>query len=66
ENLVNYRKQFNEIDFDNSGQIDPFELGVALEKLGIKLSSDQLRALLADGDKSDDSELDFEEFVALL
>uniref|UniRef100_A0A7S0HHU3 EF-hand domain-containing protein n=1 Tax=Hanusia phi TaxID=3032 RepID=A0A7S0HHU3_9CRYP len=66
ENLVNYKKQFNEIDFDNSGQIDTYELGVALEKLGIKLSSEQLRALLVDGDKSDDSELDFQEFVAFL
>jgi ankyrin repeat protein/Ca2+-binding EF-hand superfamily protein len=66
EQLIALKKQFNEIDFDHSGQIDAHELRTALKKLGITMDDAQLRTLLAEGDQSDDAELDFEEFIAFI
>ena len=66
EQLIETKKQFNEIDFDHSGQIDAHELRTVLKKMGINLPDDQLRTLLAEGDQSDDAELDFEEFIAFI
>ena len=66
EQLIETKKQFYEIDFDHSGQIDAHELRTALKKLGINIPDDQLRTLLAEGDQSEDSELDFEEFIAFI
>ncbi len=66
QQLIDLKRQFNEIDFDHSGQIDAHELRTALKKLGINVPDDQLRTLLAEGDSSEDSELDFGEFVAFI
>ena len=63
EQLIALKKQFNDIDFDQSGQIDAHELRVALKKLGMDIDDEKLRVLLAEGDQSDDAELDFEEFI---
>jgi len=64
--IVEMRKQFNEIDFDKSGQVDKFEMQVALRKLGMDLTPEQIGALLSEGDESADAELDFTEFVAFV
>jgi hypothetical protein len=66
EQLIEFKKQFDDIDFDHSGQIDAHELRTALKKLGMNVPDDQLRTLLAEGDQSDDAELDFEEFIAFV
>ena len=66
EQIITFKKQFDEIDFDHSGQIDAHELRTALQKLGMNVPDDQLRTLLAEGDASDDAELDFEEFIAFV
>ncbi|KAJ1488197.1 ankyrin repeat-containing domain protein [Baffinella frigidus] len=65
-NIVSMKKQFNEIDFDQSGQIDKHEMKVALGKLGMDLSEEQIATLLSEGDESSDAELDFGEFVAFV
>jgi hypothetical protein len=66
EELINFRKQFDDIDVDRSGKLDEYEMKLAFSKLGLTLDDSQLKALLNSTDSTGDGEVDFEEFVLLI
>ena len=66
EELMDFRKQFDEIDVDRSGKLDMYEMKLAFSKLGLTLEENQLNALLNTTDSSGDGEVDFDEFVQLI
>ena len=57
---------FDEIDGDGSGKINADELKGALEKMGIRLTTSNIRAMMAVVDVNGDGEVDREEFHALV
>ena len=56
------QKVFNEIDTDNSGEIDVLELKNAFERLGFQATQREVRTLLAEVDKDKNARVDLEEF----
>ena len=66
EELIDFRKQFDDIDVDHSGKLDAYEMKLAFSKLGMTLDDNQLIALLNSTDNTGDGEVDFEEFVLLI
>ena len=66
EELIDFRKQFDDIDVDHSGKLDAYEMKLAFSKLGMTLDDNQLKALLNSTDNTGDGEVDFEEFVLLI
>jgi len=57
---------FSSIDKDNSGEIDMYEFGGALEQLEVKLSPKQLFNLVRQYDTDKSGSIDFEEFLAMI
>ena len=59
---------FNHFDSDGSGSIDMSELGVAMKSLGFEPRKEEVRAMIASVDKSENKEgfIDFNEFLELL
>lgn len=64
--LVDLRKQFDEIDFDQSGAIDVHEMTQAMKKMGMDPTEAQVKILISANDDSDDAQVDFPEFVELV
>jgi len=56
---------FREFDVDQSGNIDGQELGLALEKLGRKMSEEEVIALLNQFDEDGSGEIGFVEFASI-
>lgn len=55
--LIDFRKQFKDIDFDQSGSIDIFELKTAMEKMGMETTEQQVATLMDEGDESNDGQV---------
>jgi solute carrier family 25 (mitochondrial phosphate transporter), member 23/24/25/41 len=53
---------FKEMDYDNSNSINANELGQALEKLGHKLPSSEIKSILNRVDRDHSGEVSFDEF----
>eukprot|EP01043_Picozoa_sp_COSAG02_P081526 COSAG02_NODE_19964_length_855_cov_1.201058_1_plen_196_part_01 len=56
-------KLFRLVDTDQSGAIDANELGNALNSLGLKLSSQELRAIMMRLDSDGNGSIDLQEFI---
>ena len=56
------RRVFRDVDADGDGQIDSKELRRAVERAGLKISDEQLRAAFKRMDLDRDGRLSFEEF----
>ena len=61
-----FRKAFDAIDVDGSGDIDFDEFAEAYEKLGGFLEPDDLRKIFEDGDLDGNGTLDFDEFLSIM
>ena len=57
---------FDQIDVDNSGEIDADELKLALEKMGMKLTKGNVEAMIRVVDDNGDGVIDREEFHTLV
>ena len=66
EKLVELRCAFDLFDGDNDGKIAPAELGKAIEKMGQKLSEEDLREMVKEVDSDYSGTIEFNEFVALM
>jgi len=66
EKLVELRCAFDLFDGDNDGKIDPSELGKAIEKMGQKLSEDDLKEMIKEVDSDYNGTIEFDEFVTLM
>jgi solute carrier family 25 phosphate transporter 23/24/25/41 len=60
------RRVFRDVDADGDGQIDSKELRRAVERAGLKISDEQLRAAFKRMDLDRDGRLSFEEFESTL
>ncbi len=56
---------FHQIDLDKSGYIDSYELYRALSGLGMLVTSDDIRNMMADADTSVDDRIDMDEWKTL-
>ena len=63
---ANVRQVFRDVDADGDGQIDSKELRRAVERAGLKISDEQLRAAFKRMDLDRDGRLSFEEFESTL
>lgn len=66
EKLVELRCAFDLFDNDNDGKIDPAELGKAIEKMGQKLSEEDLKEMIKEVDSDYNGTIEFNEFVTLM
>ena len=57
------RDQFEKIDTDKSGLIDAFELKQAVLDSKLKISDQELTALIENIDNNDNSQIDYTEFI---
>jgi len=64
--LSSRSEAFDLFDTDGTGAIDAKELKVALRALGFEVSTDEVAAMVATSAPAGASELDFDEFVALV
>jgi len=55
-----------QFDYDNSGAIDMFELGQGMENFGIKMSKQELLAVMAEFDKDGNRRINLEEFMVCI
>jgi len=65
ESINSTKKDFLEIDIDNSGYIDIKELHKGLKKYGIKLSLKKTKDLLKKYDDNPDGKIEMSEFMKL-
>ena len=63
---ANIKQVFRDVDADGDGQIDSKELRRAVERAGLKISDEQLRAAFKRMDLDRDGRLSFEEFESTL
>jgi hypothetical protein len=61
-----YRHAFKRIDEDEDGSIDVHELHFHMRSKGLKVTINQVYALLGEGDLNDDQELSFDEFASIM
>jgi len=66
EKLVELRVAFDLFDNDNDGKIDLAELGKAIEKMGQKLSMEDLREIVKEVDSDYNGTVEFDEFISLM
>ena len=59
-------KLFHSFDADKSGAVDMEELPGLMSKLGVNVTKDKLRSLVAGADRDQDEKISFGEFVALV
>jgi len=61
-----WRAAFNKFDVDGSATIDADELGIAMAAVGVRMTSEEVRAMMAKADESGHGDVDFAEFVQML
>ena len=66
EKLVELRCAFDLFDNDNDGKIDIAELGKAIQKMGQKLTEDDLKEMIKEVDSDYNGTIEFSEFVQLM
>lgn len=66
EKLVELRCAFDLFDNDNDGKINPSELGRAIEKMGQKLTEEDLKEMIKEVDTDYNGTIEFSEFVQLM
>ncbi|KAF4682284.1 Calcium binding protein [Perkinsus olseni] len=66
QDLEEFREVFSLVDIDRGGSISTEELGTLMETLGVKVTPDELEAMVADVDENGNGEIDFEEFVQVM
>ena len=66
EKLVELRCAFDLFDNDNDGKINPSELGRAIEKMGQKLTEEDLKEMIKEVDSDYNGSIEFSEFVQLM
>jgi Ca2+-binding EF-hand superfamily protein len=64
--LESLRGLFAALDADGSGRLDDGELRAALKSLGVRLTPEEARYLLAQIDADGDGDISFEEFAAFV
>ncbi|CAG9330943.1 unnamed protein product [Blepharisma stoltei] len=65
DEIENYRKIFQSMDKDASGNISSKELSFALRKVGVSVNSEQIDDIMKDVDVDSDGNLQFEEFLQI-
>ena len=65
DELESLRHVFDEVDADQSGQIDLDELREAMRRAGKNVSRQQARALFVETDQDGDGTIDFKEFAEM-
>ena len=60
------RKAFQMFDRNGDGRITPVEFKKTMKEIGLKLSDDQVYAMMEKADVNGDGEIDYKEFVALM
>ena len=66
EKLVELRCAFDLFDNDNDGKINPSELSRAIEKMGQKLTEEDLKEMIKEVDSDYNGTIEFSEFVQLM
>lgn len=66
DKLVELRAAFDLFDDDGDGKIDPIELGKAIEKMGKKVSEEDLKEMIKEVDTDYNGTIEFNEFVTLV
>ncbi|KAL8521624.1 hypothetical protein ACS0TY_011953 [Phlomoides rotata] len=66
EQLAELREIFRSFDRNNDGSLTELELGSLLRSLGLKLSPDQIDALIQKADTNNNGLVEFSEFVVLV
>ena len=66
EKLVELRCAFDLFDNDNDGKINPSELSRAIEKMGQKLTEEDLKEMIKEVDSDYNGSIEFSEFVQLM
>ncbi|KAF4737860.1 Calcium binding protein [Perkinsus olseni] len=66
QDLEEFREVFSLVDIDRGGSISTEELGTLMETLGVKVTPDELEAMVADVDENGNGEIDFDEFVQVM
>lgn len=64
--MRNYQEVFDSIDVNGDGFVSRLELGRALDKLGLRYTSTELRSMVRLLDRNGDGRLSYREFVQLL
>ena len=66
DEVLEIKEAFDLFDTDKSGEIDVNELKQALQNLGIDAKNQTLQNMLADIDKSGNTQIDFDEFIEMM
>mmetsp|Transcript_96290 Transcript_96290/g.257524 ORF Transcript_96290/g.257524 Transcript_96290/m.257524 type:complete len:194 (+) Transcript_96290:49-630(+) len=61
--LTEFHEIFNLIDRDGSGSIDAAELATLVESVGMRMTEDDVEAIMKDADVDGSGTIEFEEFV---
>jgi centrin-1 len=66
DEVMEIKEAFDLFDSDKSGEIDTEELKSALKNLGIDAKNQTLTNMMADLDKDNSGQIDFEEFIDMM
>merc|ERR1719474_1173560 len=64
--LSQLKEVFKFMDKDENGTIDPDEIKEVLGKLGVEISGDEIKDIMASLDENGDGVMDFDEFVQMM
>ena len=66
EEVQEIKEAFDLFDLDGEGTIDPKELKIAMQSLGVEAKNQTIYQMIADIDADGNGAIDFEEFLSLM
>ncbi|KAF0724896.1 hypothetical protein AaE_009746 [Aphanomyces astaci] len=66
DEILNLKRQFQQLDTDNSGEIDDHELATLIKSLGQEVTPTQLKEIIDEVDRNKNGTIDFNEFCHIV